>query len=591
MTHNNVNLSIDYLLKDIHAGRLGLPDLQRPFVWGNDKIRKLYDSLIKGFPIGYIMVWQAPADYNKIKHIGTDEKSISIAQDIVIDGQQRLTALYATIYGVEIVDSNYVRRRIKISYNPFTKTFENWSAAIDKNKVYIPDIYTVFDAQRKANLPVFIDGYIYDLNEARAKKGEPEVSNEEKSQIQNGIYDLLNILNYNIICTTITRDMEEEDVAEIFVRVNSGGQTLTQDNFISTLLSVYASDIREKIENFCIDSRTPKPNTAYNELIELDSSQIIRSTAAIAFKRARLGYVYKMLRGTDLATKIVSEETLNTNISLFRGALEQVLDLNNWHAFLNIAKSAGFVNKKLVSATSTIIYSYALYLIAKNEFKLSSDELTRVFKAWFFAASLSSFYVEKTTETVAEQQLTYIKEQVTNKDEFIAFMNKSTKDRMTNDFFDVRLRNALDERNAQGPFWNGFVASQIVLGYKTLFSTSAIENLFNLGASGTKNNFDFHHIFPKHFLQEQGYTSKDFDKRANFTILDYQKNIEISDKDPQVYMVEQAQKMQPDAFNASLKQNAIPLNVTELTFEQFIEQRKDMMIQIVRDAYNTVKPE
>ena len=591
MTHNNVNLSIDYLLKDIHAGRLGLPDLQRPFVWGNDKIRKLYDSLIKGFPIGYIMVWQAPADYNKIKHIGTDEKSISIAQDIVIDGQQRLTALYATIYGVEIVDSNYVRRRIKISYNPFTKTFENWSAAIDKNKVYIPDIYTVFDAQRKANLPVFIDGYIYDLNEARAKKGEPEVSNEEKSQIQNGIYDLLNILNYNIICTTITRDMEEEDVAEIFVRVNSGGQTLTQDNFISTLLSVYASDIREKIENFCIDSRTPKPNTAYNELIELDSSQIIRSTASIAFKRARLGYVYKMLRGTDLSTKVVSEETLNTNISLFRDALEQVLDLNNWHAFLNIAKSAGFVNKKLVSATSTIIYSYALYLIAKNEFKLSSDELTRVFKAWFFAASLSSFYVEKTTETVAEQQLTYIKEQVTNKDEFIAFMNKSTKDRMTNDFFDVRLRNALDERNAQGPFWNGFVASQIVLGYKTLFSTSAIENLFNLGASGSKNNFDFHHIFPKHFLQEQGYTSKDFDKRANFTILDYQKNIEISDKDPQVYMVEQAQKMQPDAFNASLKQNAIPLNVTELTFEQFIEQRKDLMIQIVRDAYNNIKPE
>ena len=502
-----------------------------------------------------------------------------------------MTALYATIYGVEIVDSSYVRRRIKISFNPFTKTFENWSAAIDKNKVYIPDIYTVFDAQRKANLPVFIDSYISELNEARAKKDEPVVSNEEKSQIQNGIYDLLNILNFNIICTTITRDMEEEDVAEIFVRVNSGGQTLTQDNFISTLLSVYASDIREKIENFCIDSRTPKPNTAYNELIELDSSQIIRSTAAIAFKRARLGYVYKMLRGTDLATKVVSEETLNTNISLFRGALEQVLDLNNWHAFLNIAKSAGFVNKKLVSATSTIIYSYALYLIAKNEFKLSSDELTRVFKAWFFAASLSSFYVEKTTETVAEQQLTYIKEQVTSKDEFIAFMNKSTKDRMTNDFFDVRLRNALDERNAQGPFWNGFVASQIVLGYKTLFSTSAIENLFNLGASGTKNNFDFHHIFPKHFLEEKGYTSKDFDKRANFTILDYQKNIEISDKNPQVYMAEQAQKMQPDAYNTSLKQNAIPLNVTDLTFEQFIEQRKDLMIQIVRDAYNNIKPE
>lgn len=129
MTHNNVNLSIDYLLKDIHAGRLGLPDLQRPFVWGNDKIRKLYDSLIKGFPIGYIMVWQAPADYNKIKHIGTDEKSISIAQDIVIDGQQ------PAILGKDLFDRVQQKPSDKNNHkSPYTR-----GTPLLFQKVFLPD--------------------------------------------------------------------------------------------------------------------------------------------------------------------------------------------------------------------------------------------------------------------------------------------------------------------------------------------------------------------------------------------------------------------------------------------------------------------
>ena len=590
MIYNNFNTSLANLLSDVHSGRLGLPDLQRPFVWQNNKIKNLYDSLIKGFPIGYIMIWQAPSTYTKTKQIGTDSKDQPIVRDIVIDGQQRLTALYATVYGKEIVNKDYKKTKIKISYNPFTKEFDNWSASTEKNKNLIPDVSEVFEAQRENRLRKFQNDFIDTLNEARSKKDEPNVSEAEADDIDAGIRDLLNILNYQITTVNINNTTNEEDVAEIFVRVNSGGQPLTQDDFISTLLSVYDSEVRERIETFCVLSRLPQSNTSYNELIEVDMGHVIRVTAALAFKRARLGYVYKLLRGTNLESRQQSQELLEENLHKFRMALNEVLNLNNWHAFLNIAKSAGFVSSKLISASSTIVYSYALYLIAKTEFKLSADELKTVFKAWFFAASITSFYVEKTTETVAEQQLTNIKDMKT-KDEFIAFMNKSIKDRMTDDFFEVRLKNGFEESNASGPLWNGFVASQIVLGYKTLFSTSSIESMFSVGASGTKNNFDYHHLFPKHFLEQQGYSSKDYNKRANFVILDYQTNIDISDKNPKEYIKEYKDKLNSETFATTMQQNGIPEDVIELTYEQFIEKRTANIIKIVHLAYDTIKPD
>ena len=542
MIFNNVNTDLRELLGNVHSGRLGLPDLQRPFVWQNSKIKNLYDSLIKGFPIGTIMIWEAPSTYTKTKQIGTDIKARPYVQDIVIDGQQRLTALYATMYGREVVNKEYKKVRIKISYNPLTREFDNWSASTEKNKLLVPDVSELFKAHREGYLVRYQKEYIKSLNESRAKKGEPEITDKEEETIYNNFSDLLNILNYQMTTVNITNNTNEEDVADIFVRVNSGGQPLTQDDFISTLLSVYDSDVRGRIEEFCIASRTPQANTSYNELINVDMGHVIRIAAALAFKRARLGFVYKLMRGTDLSTNKVSQELLEENLEKFRLSLDKVLDLNHWHSFINIAKSAGFVHTKLVSASSTIVYSYALYLIAKTEFNLTSEELISIFRAWFYAASVSSFYVEKTTETVAEQQLTNIKD-MKSKDEFISYMKKSIKDRMTDDFFDVRIKNAFDELNAQGPFWNGFVASQIVLGYKTLFSTNSIADRFALGASGTKNNFDFHHIFPKHFLEQQGYSRKEYDKRANFVILDYQTNIDISDKNPKAYIPEFRNKL------------------------------------------------
>lgn len=124
--YTNIPSVVEELLIDVKNGKIGLPDLQRPFVWLDNKVRDLLDSMYKGFPIGYIMLWAAPDNYERTSHIGTDSKKYEEPQDLVIDGQQRLTALLAAMYGLEIKDKNYKSRHIRISFNPLKDEFKVW---------------------------------------------------------------------------------------------------------------------------------------------------------------------------------------------------------------------------------------------------------------------------------------------------------------------------------------------------------------------------------------------------------------------------------------------------------------------------------
>ena len=89
---DNIPSKVGDLLSDVRNGKVGLPDLQRPFVWKDSKARDLLDSMLKGYPIGYIMLWQSPDGYETVNHIGTNDKTYIQPDYLVIDGQQRLTA-------------------------------------------------------------------------------------------------------------------------------------------------------------------------------------------------------------------------------------------------------------------------------------------------------------------------------------------------------------------------------------------------------------------------------------------------------------------------------------------------------------------
>ena len=92
-----VDYDLGGLVTAIESGEIGLPDIQRPFVWKNLKVRDLFDSMYQGYPIGYLLLWENSLASNRL--IGEERKQKS-PRLVIVDGQQRLTSLYAVIKGV-----------------------------------------------------------------------------------------------------------------------------------------------------------------------------------------------------------------------------------------------------------------------------------------------------------------------------------------------------------------------------------------------------------------------------------------------------------------------------------------------------------
>ena len=581
---DNIPSKVADLLADVKSGRIGLPDLQRPFVWKDNKVRELLDSMLKGYPIGYVMLWSSPAEYDNTAQIGKNDKLYKRPDDLVIDGQQRLTALLAAMYGVTIKDKNFKERRIRISFNPLTREFAVWTQAFERNPEWITEISSVFAADQDHSVSKFRKAFIKTCNEGRKRNGTPELTDEEEDLIDENIKDLLDLGIYSLPTLKINAKADEEDVADIFVRVNSGGQKLTEKNFIETLLAVYDNDVHDKIDNFCALSRIPANGTAYNQILIVDPVHLIRVAVGVGFKRARLRYAYMLMRGKDLKTGEITAETRNTNLSIFKNTLEIVTNLNNWHAFLNLFAQAGYMRSSLIASSNAVVFSYVMYLLGKYEYKVSTMELQQIIKRWVFMATITGFYTNSPESTV-ERQFADLRD-VHTSEEYVKYLDTTIRTRMTDDYFNMTLPSDLSTAAAISPAWFGYLAALNVLGTPMLFSTVPMSQFFILGTSGEKNSIDKHHIFPKHYLAEIGYDDdRDRNQIANFTYIDYQTNIEISDDPPADYAIRYREKLGEDAFKLSCKQNAIPEGFETMTYPEFLEKRRLLMAGIVRKAY------
>lgn len=579
-----VDRKVGNLLDDVINGRIGLPDLQRPFVWADSKVRNLFDSMMKGFPIGYVMLWASPADYTNTKQIGVGDKEFKRPDDLVIDGQQRLTSLLAAISGIEVLDKNFKPRRIKISFDPLEKDFQVWTQAFERSHQYIADISDVFRAHDNLEISKFRRTLISRINEGRKKNEKPELTDEEQDRIEDNINALLSLRNYTIPTLRILSKADEEDVAEIFRRVNSGGQNLNENNFIETLLAVYDNDMHDRIKKFCSDSRIPAPNTSYNQIIDVEPSHIIRVAIAYGFHRARMRYGYKLLRGDDLDSGITSAETREKNLQIFRESLDRVINLNDWHAFINLFAEAGYLGKDQIRSNYVVVYSYVFYLMGKYEFKVSPLELRKVIVRWIFMSTITSFY-SSSPETTVERQMADLRN-VHNGSEFVEYLDNSIKLKMNETYFSVELVNDLTSSSAISPLWFGYVASVNVLGTTMLFSNTPQSKYWIIGADGDKKAIDKHHIFPKHYLEKIGINSdRDRNQLANFTYLDYNTNIDISDDAPALYIERFKGKFGEEIFAKHLADNAIPMGFEHMNYFEFLEERRKLMAGIIKKAY------
>lgn len=580
-----VDRQVNNLLDDVINGRIGLPDLQRPFVWPDSKVRNLFDSMMKGFPIGYVMLWASPTDYSNTKSIGIGEKQFKRPDDLVIDGQQRLTSLLAAITGTKVLDKNFKEKRIKISFDPLAKDFQVWSQAFERSHQYIADIADVFKAHENLEISKFRRALIQRMNEGRKRNELSELTDEEQDRIEDNINALLSLRNYTIPTLRILSKADEEDVAEIFRRVNSGGQNLNENNFIETLLAVYDNEIHDKIKKFCADSRVPAKNTSYNQIIDVDPSHIIRVAIAYGFHRARMRYGYKLLRGDDLDAGTTSAETREKNMQIFREALDRVINLNDWHNFINLFSEAGYLGKDQVRSNYVVVFSYVFFLMGKYEYNVPPVELRQAIIRWIFMSTITSFY-SSSPESTVERQMADLRN-VHDSKAFIEYLDNTVKLEMNDTYFSVDLVKQLTSSSASSPLWFGYIASINVLGTTMLFSNTPQSKYWLIGTDGDKKAIDKHHIFPKHYLEEIGIESdRDRNQLANFTYLDYNTNIDISDNPPVDYVEKYKSKLGKEVYAKSLADNAIPLGFENLDYFEFLEQRRKLMAGIIKKAYD-----
>ena len=586
---SNTTLTVNQLIEKIDTGELGLPELQRPFIWKDSKVRDLFDSMMCGYPIGYLMLWECPT-LEKKKTIGTDTHNYESPKQVIIDGQQRLTSLYAVMKGKKVINSKYDEKSIVISYCPVKNKFEVGYQATKKDPEWIYNISEVFTT---SNITKLIINFTKRLDEYRSSKGET-LSDEEQDLISENITALSNLKQHTLPVFDIKANAEEEDVSEIFVRVNSGGVALKQNDFILTLLSLYWDEGRKEIEQFSMESTYPSKDkiTSYNQLTEVTAQDVIRVVMAYAFDRARLKYGYKLLRGADFNQKgAVSDDLRQVRFETVKEKLPDVLDLNSWHEFLKAILNAGYLSGEMILSGNTIFYSYALYLIAKHRFHLSHNENLYATSLWFYFAALTSLYTGSFESTV-ENHLNAIKE-LHSASEYKQFILTRAEERLTNDYFSITLvgSDGLAVSGRGNNAWYAYVAALNILGTKVLFSKSSLpfSKLFDVGTDGKRRSLEKHHLFPKAYLRGLGYSDGKINQMANYAYIDWKDNMEILEKAPsEYYPIVCAGRSQEDILKME-EENALPHGWENMDYETFLAERRKLMAQKIKAAVEQLK--
>ena len=426
--------------------------------------------------------------------------------------------------------------------------------------------------------------YIINLNESRAKKDLLPLSAQEEYEIEKNLNRLAMLREYSLPTLKISSKANEEDVAEIFVRVNSGGQNLKEKNFIETLIAVYDNEIYNLMHDFSSKSRIASDGTSFNSILDVDPAHLIRMAVGIGFKRARLKYAYMLLRGKDLKTGEITEKIREENLVVFENALNVVTNLSYWHQFVNIVKRAGYLNKSIIPSTNAIVYSYVLYLIGKIEYKVSAEKLNGLISKWVFMAMLSRLYTDS-PESEVEREFADLRN-INTAAEFEEYLNKEIENRFTREYFTHTLPNELNTSSAVSPAWYGYIAAQNVLGVTALFSTIPQTHFFSFGSNDKKKAIDKHHIFPKNYLKSLGYANdRDRNQAANFTFLEATDNILISDQAPYIYSAKFKDKLGEETYYNHLSAHAIPYNFEELEYQDFLLQRRILMAEIIQKAF------
>lgn len=577
-----VGYSLSKLVDDIEMGDIGLPDIQRPFVWKNAKVRDLFDSMYRGYPVGYFLFWENQVGI-KTKQIGAIQHQ-RIPNLLIVDGQQRMTSLYAVLKNIAVVRENYETENIEIAFRPVDGRFEVCDAAIRRDPEFIPSISQLFSPA--ASQYRIVGDYVENLEAYRAKNGK-DFTAEEKKACEKALQRLFNISSFPFTTLQLSAGIDEEQVAEVFVRINSEGKKLNQADFILTLMSVFWEDGRKELEQFCRNARLPSNNgpSPFNHFVDPSPDQLLRVSIGIAFRRARLKSAYSVLRGKDMETEVFSEEQREKQFAKLQEAQAHVLNLTHWHDFLGILKQSGFLGENMISSQTTVYYTYILYLIGRTDLKIKPATLGQVIGRWYFMASITSRYTGGSPETLMERDLADLRG-VTKSEDFLSWIEKVMAAELTADFWAVTLPNWLDTSSPNSPLLYAYNASLNLLNARALFSKKYMRDVLDPSVKSTKSAVERHHLFPKSYLSSLGFKSiRETNQIANFAMVEWNVNIAISNTPPSEYFEEYFKLLNSNERITQSFCHALPEGWQNMEYKEFLEARRKGIARIILEGF------
>ncbi|WP_026503999.1 GmrSD restriction endonuclease domain-containing protein [Butyrivibrio sp. NC3005] len=595
------NIAVSSLLASIKNGEIAIPEIQRPFVWDSTKVRDLIDSLYQNYPVGYIIVWQNP-------DVRLKDGTMSIGKKVLIDGQQRITALTAAIVGQEVVGSDYKKKRIVIAFNPLEEQFDVATPATSNDVKYISDISEIF------NPSCDVYGFVEDYCE----KNGLEIK-EEKSKISKVITRLKSIENNNLGVINLSHELDIEQVTDIFIRINSKGVVLSQADFAMSKISsneIYGGNITRKIiDYFCHLMQSPADyeliknnDVEFSTTSEFDKikwvvkenediyvpdyTDVLRVAFTYKFVRGRLSDLVALLSGRDFETREFKDEIAETSFEELRDAVLSVVNETNFKRYLMILKSIGIEKASLVRSQNVLNFGYTLFIGLRSR-GIDSNVIEKTVRRWLVATMLTGRYSGS-----PESSFDYDIKRFMFLDNPLEYLEQYEAGSLSDAFWEHSLVDHLNTSVASSPYYNVFLMAQVNAHDKG-FLSEQIEIKTMLEERG-----DIHHLFPKKYLMKNGITNKSlYNQIANYAYLQTEINIKISDDAPNEYMsvvlgqIETGQGVYGGITNMielkkNLEMNCIPEGFESMTIDdypRFLDARRKLMAKKIKAYYESLK--
>lgn len=583
---------IETVLAWVNSGEIAIPEIQRPFVWQASKVRDLLDSLYQGYPIGYLIAWRNP-------NVRLKDGSTAEGKKILIDGQQRVTALTAAILGQSVVNKQYKRVKIRIAFHPLEERFEVQNPAILKDKAWIPDVSAIISGD--------ID--VFELVETYCANNEGTT----RQAVYQKVEELRQIVKKQVGMIELAPELDIETVTEVFIRINSQGVVLSQADFVMSKIAANetygGSNLRKTIDYFChlaiapefyqhiVDNEPEFAQTPYfqkmawlrrenDDLYDPDYNDMLRVAFITEFQRGRLADLVSLLSGRNFETRTFEESIAEESFAKLETGIMRFMNENEFKRFVMIIKSAGFIDSKMIRSQNALNFAYALYLKLRAD-GLNTALIENQVRRWFVMSLLTGRYSGS-----SESQFDFDIRQIAERP-FADYLADTEAAELSDGFWDVGLAQSLTTSSTNSPFMHLFWAAQVKqndLGF--LSRDISINDLIS-------HRGDIHHIFPRGYLKNKGLSRSRYNQIANYVYMQSEINIKVGNKAPVVYFEELKQQTNGGGLKYggidsevmllnNLEMNCIPTAVFDMDikdYDEFLQQRRQLMAQKIREYY------